>query len=140
MLAEVRFYDKSCKSCKSEKIYTYRIPLGLKLKKGDLCLVIVEPSNYSSYGYQLVEVQKTLHEDKYNGTINLYELKWIQSKVDFSYLDKTFEKINRRKELAKKIDVLYEKASKMQILKIMAKDNPDFKKLIDEFEQLDGEL
>lgn len=140
MLAEVKFYNKSTSGYKSEKIYTYRIPLGLKLKKGDLALVYVDSDRVTTNGYHIVEVQKTLHEDKYTGTINLYELRWIQSKVDFSYLDKTFEKLNRRKELAKKIDVMYEKASKMQILKIMAKDNPDFKKLIDEFEQLDGEL
>lgn len=140
MLAEVQFFDKSRNICESTKRYTYRIPIGLKLKKGDTCLVIVEPGNYSSFGYHVVQIQKVLSEDKYNGPINLYELKWIQSKVDFSYLDKTFEKINRRKELAKRIDEAYKKASKIQLLEMMAKNNPELQEMVKEYKELDREL
>lgn len=140
MLVDVQFYDVSEEKITSEKSYTYRLPLNLKLKKGDLALVYVESSNGYLCGYRIVKIVKSYSDEQYKGTINLYELKYIQSKVDFGPLKNTFEKINRRKELAKRIDEAYKKASKIQLLEMMAKNNPELQEMVKEYKELDGEL
>lgn len=140
MLAEVQFYDVSEEKVTSEKKYTYRVPLNMKLKKDDLALVYVDCDRGYLNGYKIVKVFKTLSESKYNGTKGLYELQYIQSKVDFGPLKSTFEKINRRKELAKRIDEAYKKASKIQLLEMMAKNNSELQEMVNEYKELDGEL
>lgn len=141
MLAEVQFYNTFEEKVNSEKLYTYRIPIGMKLKKGDKALVYVESDDRQYLnGWRIVKVFKILSEEKYTGTICLYELKYIQSKVDFNPLKSTFEKINRRKELAKRIDEAYKKASKIQLLEMMAKNNPELQEMVNEYKELDGEL
>ena len=141
MLAEVQFYNTFEEKVNSEKLYTYRIPVGMKLKKGDQALVYVENDERQYLnGWRIVKIYRTLSEEKYNGTICLYELKYIQSKVDFKSLKDTFEKINRRKELSKRIDEAYKKASKIQLLEMMAKNNPELQEMVNEYKQLDGEL
>lgn len=140
MLAEVQFYNVSEEKVTSEKKYTYRVPLNMKLKKDDLALVYVDCDREYLNGYKIVKVFNTLSESKYNGTKGLYELQYIQSKVDFGPLKSTFEKINRRKELSKRIDEAYKKASKIQLLEMMAKNNPELQEMVNEYKQLDGEL
>ena len=141
MLAEVQFYDVSSEKITSERVYTYRIPISMKLKKGDLALVFVESEDRQYLnGWKIVKIYRTLSEEKYNGSICIYELKHIQSKVDFKPLKDTFEKINRRKELSKRIDEAYKKASKIQLLEMVAKNNPELQEMVDEYKQLDGEL
>ena len=140
MLADVQFYDVSEEKITSEKNYTYRLPLNLKLKKGDLALVYVESSRDYLNGYKIVKIVKSYSEEQYKGTTNLYELQYIQSKVDFKPLKDTFEKLNRRKELAKRIDEAYKKASKIQLLEMMAKNNPELQEMVKEYKKLDGEL
>ena len=140
MLAEVQFYNVSEEKITSEKKYTYRVPLNMKLKKDDLALVYVDCDREYLNGYKIVKIFKTLSESKYNGTKMLYELQYIQSKVDFGPLKSTFEKINRRKELAKRIDEAYKKASKIQLLEMMAKNNPELQEMVNEYKELDGEL
>lgn len=140
MLVEVQFYNVSEEKVTSEKKYTYRVPISMKLKKDDLALVYVDCDREYLNGYKIVKVFNTLAESKYNGTKMLYELQYIQSKVDFGPLKATFEKINRRKELSKRIDEAYKKASKIQLLEMMAKNNPELREMVDEYKQLDGEL
>lgn len=140
MLVEVQFYAVDTEKVSSEKLYTYRLPLGLKLKKNDLALVWVDSSKAYLHGWQIVKIYKTFSDDKYNGPINLFDLNYIQSKVDFGPIKTTFEKINRRKELSKRIDEAYKKASKIQLLEMMAKNNPELKEMVNEYKQLDGEL
>lgn len=140
MLVEVQFYNVSEEKVTSEKKYTYRVPINMKLKKDDLALVYVDCDREYLNGYKIVKVFNTLTESKYNGTKMLYELQYIQSKVDFGPLKATFEKINRRKELSKRIDEAYKKASKIQLLEMMAKNNPELQEMVNEYKQLDGEL
>ena len=140
MLAEVQFYNVNEEKSTSEKVYTYRVPLNMKLKKDDLALVYVDCNKEYLNGYKVVKIVKTLSESKYNGTKLLHELQYIQTKVDFKPLKDTFEKINRRKELSKRIDEAYKKASKLQLLEMMAKNNPELQKMVDEYKELDGEL
>lgn len=140
MLAEVKFYNVSEDKVTSEKVYTYRVPLNMKLKKDDLALVYVDCDREYLNGYKIVKVFKTLQESKYNDVKCLYELQYIQSKVDFGPLKSTFEKINRRKVLSKCIDEAYKKASKIQLLEMMAKNNPELQEMVNEYKELDGEL
>lgn len=140
MLADVQFYDIFEEKITSEKSYTYRLPLNLKLKKGDLALVYVENIRDYLNGFKIVKVIRSYPNEQYKGTINLYELKYIQSKVDFKPLKDTFEKINRRKELTTRIDEAYKKASKIQLLEMMAKNNPELQEMVKEYKELDGEL
>lgn len=135
MLAEVKFFDVSNNSPKTNRLYTYRIPLKMKLKKDDLGLVYVDQT-----GWQIVQVVETYNEIKYTGTIALHDLKYIRSKVDFSLYIDTMTKKDRRAKLAKKIDEMYEKASKLELLTAMAKNHPELEELIKEYKELDGEL
>ena len=135
MLAEVKFFDISNNSPKTNRLYTYRIPLKMKLKKDDLGLVYVDQT-----GWQIVQVVETYNEIKYTGTIALHDLKYIRSKVDFSLYIDTMTKKDRRAKLAKKIDEMYEKASKLELLTAMAKNHPELEELIKEYKELDGEL
>ena len=60
MLAEVQFYDVSAEKIASEKLYTYRIPIGMKLKKGDQALVYVESDDRQYLnGWRIVKIYKT---------------------------------------------------------------------------------
>lgn len=140
MLADVQFYNIFEEKITSEKNYTYRLPLNLKLKKGDLALVYVDSNRDYLNGFKIVKVVRSYPEEQYKGTTNLYELQYIQSKVDFKPLKDTFEKLNRRKELAKRIDEAYKKASKIQLLEMMAKNNPELQEMVKEYKELDGEL
>jgi len=135
MLAEVKFFDVSNNSPKTNRLYTYRIPIKMKLKKDDLGLVYVDQT-----GWQIVQVVETYNEIKYTGTIALHDLKYIRSKVDFSLYIDTMTKKDRRAKLAKKIDEMYEKASKLELLTAMAKNHPELEELIKEYKELDGEL
>lgn len=140
MLADVQFYDVFEEKIISENIYTYRLPLNLKLKKGDLALVYVDSIRNYLNGFKIVKVIRSYSEEQYKNTTNLHELKYIQSKVDFNSLKSTYEKINRRKELATRIDEAYKKASKIQLLEMMAKNNPELQEMVKEYKELDGEL
>lgn len=135
MLAEVKFFDVSTNSPKTNRLYTYRIPLKMKLKKDDLGLVYVDQT-----GWQIVQIIETYNEIKYTGTIALHDLKYIRSKVDFTMYKDTITKKERRAKLAKKIDEMYEKASKLELLTAMAKNHPELEELIKEYKELDGEL
>ena len=135
MLADVKFYDVSTNSPKTNRLYTYRIPIKMKLKENDLGLVYVD-----QVGWQIVQIIKTYNEIKYTGTIALHDLKYIRSKIDFSLYDDTIYKKERRTKLAKKIDEMYEKASKLELLTAMAKNHPELEELIKEYKELDGEL
>lgn len=140
MLADVQFYNVFEEKITSEKNYIYRLPLNLKLKKGDLALVYVDSNRDYLNGFKIVKIVRSYPEEQYKGTTNLYELQYIQSKVDFKPLKDTFEKLNRRKELAKRIDEAYKKASKIQLLEMMAKNNPELQEMVKEYKELDGEL
>lgn len=140
LLAEVQFYNKNAKDIKSDTIYTYRIPIGLKLKKNDIALVYVDNCSKDLSGYKTVKIYDIYKEQDYNGNYPIQEMKWILSKLDFSFLDKTYEKINKRNILIKKIDETYKKASKIQLLEMMAKNNPELLDMINEYKELDGEL
>ena len=107
----------------------------MKLKKDDLGLVYVDQT-----GWQIVQIIETYNEIKYTGTIALHDLKYIRAKVDFTLYNDTISKKERRAKLAKKIDEMYEKASKLELLTLMAKNHPELKELIEEYKQLDGEL
>lgn len=135
MLVEVKFFDVSNNTPKTNHLYTYRIPLKMKLKKDDLGLVYVDQT-----GWQIVQIIETYNEIKYTGTIALHDLKYIRAKVDFTLYNDTISKKERRAKLAKKIDEMYEKASKLELLTLMAKNHPELKELIEEYKQLDGEL
>lgn len=135
MLAEVKFFDVSNNTPKTNRLYTYRIPLKMKLKKDDLGLVYVDQT-----GWQIVQIVETYNEIKYTGTIALHDLKYIRSKVDFNLYIDTMTKKDRRAKLAKKIDEMYEKASKLELLTAMAKNHPELEELIKEYKELDGEL
>ena len=135
MLAEVKFFDVSTNAPKTNRLYTYRIPLKMKLKKDDLGLVYVDQS-----GWQIIQIIETYNEIKYTGTIALHDLKYIRSKVDFTMYKDTITKKERRAKLAKKIDEMYEKASKLELLTAMAKNHPELEELIKEYKELDGEL
>lgn len=135
MLAEVKFFDVSANAPKTNRLYTYRIPLKMKLKENDLGLVYVD-----QIGWQIIQIINTYNEIKYSGTIALHELKYIRAKVDFSQYNDTIAKKERRIQLAKKIDEMYEKASKLELLTAMAKNHPELEELIKEYKELDGEL
>lgn len=135
MLAEVKFFDVSTNSPKTNRLYTYRIPIKMKLKANDLSLVYVDQT-----GWQIVQIIEVYNEIKYAGTIALHDLKYIRSKVDFNLYNDTITKKERRAKLAKKIDEMYKKASKLELLTLMAKNHPELKELIDEYKELDGEL
>ena len=107
----------------------------MKLKANDLGLVYVDQT-----GWQIVQVIETYNEIKYTGTMALHDLKYIRAKVDFSLYNDTMYKKERRIKLAKKIDEMYEKASKLELLTMMAKNHPELEELIKEYKELDGEL
>lgn len=136
MLTEVKFYNVSINMPKTNRLYTYRIPLKMKLKENDLALVYVDQQE----SWQIVQIINTYNEIKYTGTIALHDLKYIRAKVDFSLYNVTIAKKERRTQLAKKIDEMYEKASKLELLTIMAKTHPELEELIKEYKELDGEL
>lgn len=140
LLAEVQFYNKNTKNIKSDTIYTYKIPIGLKLKKNDIALVYVDNCSKDTSGYKTVKIYNIIKEQDYNGNYKTQEMKWILSKLDFSFLEKTYEKINKRDDLLRKIDETYKKASKIQLLEMMAKNNPELKEMVMEYKELDGEL
>lgn len=135
MLADVKFFDVNTNEPKTNHLYTYRIPLKMKLKKDDLGLVYVDQA-----GWQIVQIIETYNEIKYTGTIVLHDLKYIRSKIDFTMYKNTIIKKERRAKLAKKIDELFEKTSKLELLTTMAKNHPELEELIKEYKELDGEL
>ena len=136
MLAEVKFYNVITNLPKTNRLYTYRIPLKMKLKENDLALVYIDQQE----SWQIVQIINTYNEIKYTGTIALHDLKYIRAKVDFSQYNDTITKKERRCQLAKKIDEMYEKASKLELLTAMAKNHPELEELIKEYKELDGEL
>lgn len=117
------------KEAKDSDIYYYRIPENLKIKKGDF--VLVESLNRLTVVH--VEDIKDNREDiKYNGPI-----KTLYAKVDLSFYQKEIDKKNRMKILEAKLDNMYKKVSKLNILRTLAKDNKEMQELLDEYEKLD---
>lgn len=106
-------------------VYEYRIPTNMKIKKGDLCLVDANNS------FNVVYVINVSTESQYSGNI-----KMLYSKLDLKAYQDELEKTERLKQLEQKIDEMYKKVSKIQVLKSVAKDNKEMQKLLDEYEKL----
>lgn len=106
-------------------VYEYRIPTNMKIKKSDLCLVDANNS------FNVVYVINVSTEAQYSGNI-----KMLYSKLDLKAYQDELEKTERLKQLEQKIDEMYKKVSKIQVLKSVAKDNKEMQKLLDEYEKL----
>lgn len=121
---------------KDETLYTYqdyifKLPKGLVLKKGDYALV------FTNNQFCVVKVKEICNKFKpYNKFSTDFELKTILSKLNFSCLFKEIEKSNRIKELEKQLDEMYQKVSKLQVLRSVAKDNKEMQELLNEYEKL----
>ena len=135
MLAEVKFFDVSNNSPKTNRLYTYRIPLKMKLKEDDLGLVYVDQT-----GWQIVQIISTYNEIKYNGTIALHDLKYIRSKVDFSLYNDIIIKKERRAKLAKMIDEMLDTPATVRMSTYLYTTKEEIDYFVEEYKELDGEL
>lgn len=106
-------------------IYEYKIPTKMKVKKGDLCLV--DANNM----FNVVYVVSVSSEILYNGNI-----KSIYSKLDLKAYQDDIEKVEKLKQLEIKLNEMYKKVSKLQVLRTVAKDNKEMQDLLDEYEKL----
>lgn len=134
MYAKVWFCGFDCRKNtypKNYKLYTYKIPSKMKIKKGDFALVYVQMQN-SLQIVKVIETTNTLD------TTDVSEDKVICliSKLDFKPLDDYIEVKKRKEILEKAIDTAYRKASKMQILEQIAKTDKDLQKLLEEYKTL----
>lgn len=116
---------------KSNKLYTYKIPSKMKIKKGDFALVFVIMQ-------QSLQIVKVIETTNTLDTTDVTEDKIVclVSKLDFKPLDDYIETKKRKEILEKAIDTAYKKASKMQILEQIAKTDKDLQKLLEEYKTL----
>lgn len=119
------FIKERLKNIEKLPTYEYKIPSSMKLKKGDFCLV--DANNI----YNVVCVVKITKESQYNG-----EVKLIFSKLDLKPYQDEIEKKEKLKLLEYKINEMYKKISKLQVLKTVAKNNKEMQELLNEYEKL----
>lgn len=105
--------------------YEYKIPSTMKLKKGDFCLVDANST------FSVVYVVKITQESQYNGLV-----KSIYSKLDLKPYQDDVEREQKLIILEQKINEMYKKVSKLQVLRTVAKDNKEMQELLDEYEKL----
>lgn len=113
----------------NEKLYTYKIPSKMKIKKGDFALVYVQQQCMLQV-VKVIEITETTD-------ISEQSLVCLVSKLDFKPLEAYVDVKKRKEILEKAIDAAYKKASKMQILQQIAKTDKDLQKLLDEYNTLE---
>ena len=116
---------------KGNKLYTYKIPSKMKIKKGDFALVYVIMQK-SLQVVKVIETSNTLD----TAEVLENQIVCLVSKLDFKSLDDYVATKKRKEILEKAIDTAYKKASKMQILEQIAKTDKDLRKLLDEYKTL----
>lgn len=119
------FIKERLKKVERLPAYEYKIPSDMKLKKGDFCLVDANSI------YNVVYIVKITSEPQYNGII-----KSIYSKLDLKPYQNEVERREKLKLLEYKINEMYKKVSKLQVLRTVAKDNKEMQDLLDEYEKL----
>lgn len=134
MYAKVWFCGFGCRKDpyqKSIKLYTYKIPTKMKIKKGDFALVYVIMQKCLQV-VKVIETTNTLDTTD----VSENEIVCLVSKLDFKPLDDYVATKKRKEILEKAIDTAYKKASKMQILEQIAKTDKDLQKLLEEYKTL----
>lgn len=106
-------------------VYEYKIPTNMKVKRGDLCLVDANNT------FNVVCIISISIKQQYNGNI-----KMLYSKLDLKAYQEELEKTERLKVLEVKLNEMYDKVSKLQVLRTVAKDNKEMQELLDEYEKL----
>lgn len=105
------------------------------LQAGDI--VVVDTVN----GFVLAEVVEYAEELKEFGeTFGNKRPKWVIQKVDVAAHEARLEKEKRLKDVKKLMEVERKKAEEKQIYRILAKENPEMAKLLEEMEALEGEV
>ena len=130
---------------KEDQLYYYKIPPKMKVKVGDFLLVQVKQSNRK----EIVRVETIIkdfftyetlqHAEDHKYYPNLDELICPLSKLDFKALEEYVSTKERKEKLEKTIDEVYKKVSKIKTLESIAKEDPQLKKLIDEYKSLESE-
>ena len=100
----------------------------IEVKPGDFVVV------NTKYGLALGRVSETVPFA--NDTAN----QEVICKVDTTEFERKQEIKKKLLDLEVQMEEAYEKAEKLSLFKILAKDNPEFKKMLDEFEQLKNSL
>lgn len=114
-----------------EKIYNYAVPNGMSLRKGDYVLV-GRTDNTMAVVKVVGIVKDTLKNmEEINKAIN-----YVYGKVNLDAIVKQIETAERAKYLKNKIDELKRTFEERKMLEIMAQNDPEAAKIINEYKDL----
>lgn len=111
--------------------YNYAVPLGLSLNVGDYVLIGNETDEL-----HIVKVVEIVEDNLKNMEEINRATKFIYGKVDISAISKQVVLAERATYLKSKIDELKKTFEERKMLEIMAQNDPEAAKLIEEYKQL----
>lgn len=111
--------------------YNYSVPLGLSLKIGDYVLVGTEADHLN-----IAKVVEVIEDTLSNMEEINKATKFVYGKVDISNIIKQIETAERAKYLKNKIDELKRTFEERKMLEILAQNDPEATKVINEYKNL----
>lgn len=111
--------------------YNYAVPLGLSLNVGDYVLIGNETDEL-----HIVKVVEIIEDNLKNMEEINRATKFVYGKVDISAISKQVVSAERATYLKNKIDELKKTFEERKMLEIMAQNDPEAAKLIEEYKQL----
>lgn len=113
------------------KVYNYAVPNGMSLEKGDYVLV-----GRSDNTMAVVKVVGIVEDSLKNMEEINKATNYVYGKVNLDTIIKQIKQAERAKYLKNKIDELKKTFEERKMLEIMAKDDPEAAKLIEEYTNL----
>lgn len=114
-----------------EKVYNYAVPNGMSLKKGDYVLV-----GRSDNTMAVVKVVGIVEDSLKNMEEINKATNYVYGKVNLDAIIKQIGQAERAKYLKNKIDELKKTFEERKMLEIMAQNDPEAAKIIEEYKQL----